>query len=68
MLGRRATVSVTNVEDSNRSGGSSRVTGTVGKNFNRFSSFVKHGGEAYILGKADAKVRQSDQVRFVSDF
>ena len=40
----------------------SRAPGSVSKNFNRFSSFVKHGGEAYILGKADARVTQIDQV------
>ena len=41
---------------------STRAPGSVSKNFNRFSSFVKHGGEAYILGKADARVRQVDEV------
>lgn len=41
---------------------SSRAPGSVSKNLNRFSSFVKHGGEAFILGKTDARVRQSDQV------
>ena len=40
----------------------SRAPGSVSKNFNRFSSFVKHGGEDYILGKTDARVRQVDQV------
>ena len=39
--------------------------GSVGKNFNRFSSFVKHGGEKYILGKAEARVRQIDEVRIL---
>nr|CAB3266462.1 sorting nexin-33-like [Phallusia mammillata] len=46
---------------------SSKVSGSVSKNFNRFSSFVKHGGESYMLGKADARVRQVDQVQIVMD-
>jgi len=50
------------VSSINSEGRSARVSGTVGKNFNRFSSFVKHGGENYMLGKADARVRQVDQV------
>ncbi|XP_002127441.2 sorting nexin-33-like [Ciona intestinalis] len=44
---------------------SSRVSGSVSKNFNRFSSFVKHGGESYMLGKADARVRQVDQIQII---
>ena len=40
----------------------SRAPSTMSKNFNRFSSFVKHGGEDYILGKAAARVKQTDQV------
>ena len=43
---------------------SSRAPGAVSKNLNRFSAFVKHGGEDYILGKTDAKIRAVDQVRF----
>ncbi|CAK8698075.1 unnamed protein product [Clavelina lepadiformis] len=45
---------------------STRLSGTVSKNFNRFSSFVKHGGEDYMLGKADARVRQVDQVQIIT--
>ncbi|XP_039266654.1 sorting nexin-33-like [Styela clava] len=63
IMSRRSTVSVSNPDT--RSVNSMKVAGTVGKNFNRFSSFVKHGGEAYVLGKADAKVRQVDQVHIV---
>uniref|UniRef100_H2ZD85 Sorting nexin n=1 Tax=Ciona savignyi TaxID=51511 RepID=H2ZD85_CIOSA len=43
----------------------SKVSGSVSKNFNRFSSFVKHGGESYMLGKADARVRQVDQIQIM---
>ena len=41
---------------------STRVTGAVSIKFNRFSSFVKGGAEDFMLGKADARVRQTDQV------
>lgn len=40
----------------------SRAPSTMSKNFNRFSSFVKHGGEDFILGKATAQVKHTDQV------
>ncbi|XP_075219243.1 sorting nexin 33-like protein SH3PX1 isoform X2 [Lycorma delicatula] len=37
--------------------------GTVGrKNFNRFSTFVKSGGESYILGTVNITVPESDKV------
>lgn len=40
--------------------------GTVGrKNFNRFSTFVKSGGESYILGTVNISVPESDKVFIV---
>ncbi|XP_069692869.1 sorting nexin lst-4 isoform X2 [Periplaneta americana] len=37
--------------------------GTVGrKNFNRFTTFVKSGGESYILGTVKVSVREEDKV------
>jgi len=35
---------------------------TVKKNFNRFSSFVKSGGEAYILGQTKLLVSESEKI------
>ncbi|KAA0703763.1 Sorting nexin-18 [Triplophysa tibetana] len=40
----------------------SRSTATVGKNLNRFSTFVKSGGEAFVLGEASALVRDGDNI------
>lgn len=39
-----------------------KSTATVGKNLNRFSTFVKSGGEAFVLGEASALVRDGDQI------
>jgi hypothetical protein len=37
--------------------------GTVGRrNFNRFTTFVKSGGESYILGTVKVAVREEDKV------
>jgi hypothetical protein len=33
--------------------------------FNRFSTFVKSGGENYILGKLNAKVQETDIIQVV---
>ena len=33
--------------------------------FNRFSTFVKSGGENYILGKLNAKVQEADIIQVV---
>lgn len=44
-----------------KSGKSARVGGLQ---LNRFSSFFRAGGEHYLLGKADATVRKSDQVDY----
>ena len=32
------------------------------KNFNRFTTFVKSGGESYILGTTKASVREEDKI------
>ena len=39
--------------------------GTVRKNLNRFSTFVKTGGEAYILGTFKPKVSESDKIYII---
>ena len=36
--------------------------------FNRFSTFVKSGGENYILGKLNAKVQEADIIQVVVRF
>ncbi|XP_007229979.3 sorting nexin-18b [Astyanax mexicanus] len=40
----------------------SRSTATVGRNLNRFSTFVKSGGEAFVLGEASGFVREEDKI------
>lgn len=39
--------------------------GTVRKNLNRFSTFVKTGGEAYILGTFKPNVSESDKIYII---
>lgn len=39
-----------------------KSSGTVGKNLNRFSTFVKSGGEAFLLGEAAAFVKDGDKI------
>nr|XP_055064956.1 sorting nexin-18b [Misgurnus anguillicaudatus] len=39
-----------------------KSTGTVGKNLNRFTTFVKSGGEAFVLGEASGLVRDRDKI------
>lgn len=39
-----------------------RSSATVGRNLNRFSTFVKSGGEAFVLGEASGLVKESDQI------
>lgn len=39
-----------------------KSTATVGRNLNRFSTFVKSGGEAFLLGEASAFVRDGDRI------
>ncbi|XP_066507047.1 sorting nexin-18b [Hoplias malabaricus] len=43
----------------------SRSSATVGRNLNRFSTFVKSGGEAFVLGEASGFVRDEDKIRVV---
>ncbi|XP_062333819.1 sorting nexin-18b [Osmerus eperlanus] len=39
-----------------------KTSATVGKNLNRFSTFVKSGGEAFVLGEASAFVKDGDRI------
>ncbi|CAL1569839.1 unnamed protein product [Knipowitschia caucasica] len=39
-----------------------KSTATVGRNLNRFSTFVKSGGEAFLLGQASALVRDGERI------
>lgn len=39
-----------------------KSTGTVGRNLNRFSTFVKSGGEAFVLGEASGFVKDGDKI------
>ncbi|XP_072311333.1 sorting nexin-18-like [Eucyclogobius newberryi] len=39
-----------------------KSTATVGRNLNRFSTFVKLGGEAFLLGEASALVRDGERI------
>ena len=36
--------------------------------FNRFSTFVKSGGESFVLGKLNAKVQETDVIQVVVSF
>ncbi|KAF5890281.1 sorting nexin-18-like, partial [Clarias magur] len=55
-----------NSVSSRGSGGQqARSSATVGKNLNRFSTFVKSGGEAFVLGEASGLVRDCDQIYVV---
>lgn len=42
-----------------------KSTATVGRNLNRFSTFVKSGGEAFLLGEASAIVKDGDRIGVV---
>ncbi|GCB70112.1 sorting nexin-18-like [Scyliorhinus torazame] len=44
----------------------SKSTTTVSRNLNRFSTFVKSGGEAFILGEAAGFVKDGDRICVVS--
>ncbi|XP_055490089.1 sorting nexin-18a [Leucoraja erinacea] len=44
------------------SAASAKSTATVGRNLNRFSTFVKSGGEAFILGEAAGFVKDGDKI------
>ncbi|KAJ3606009.1 hypothetical protein NHX12_028052 [Muraenolepis orangiensis] len=39
-----------------------KSSATVGRNLNRFSTFVKSGGEAFLLGEASALVKDGDRI------
>ncbi|KAM6985327.1 sorting nexin-18b [Aplochiton taeniatus] len=39
-----------------------KSSATVGRNLNRFSTFVKSGGEAFLLGNASAFVKDGDKI------
>ncbi|CAM9211304.1 unnamed protein product, partial [Lampetra planeri] len=45
-----------------------RRPGTVGKSFNRFSTFVKSGGEAFVLGQACAPVSAGERPKRETKF
>lgn len=42
-----------------------KSSATVGRNLNRFSTFVKSGGEAFLLGEASAFVKDGDRIYVV---
>ncbi|XP_068105510.1 sorting nexin-18 [Hyperolius riggenbachi] len=44
------------------SASAAKGTSTVGRNLNRFSAFVKSGGEAFVLGEAAGFVRDGDKL------
>ncbi|XP_057687712.1 sorting nexin-18a [Corythoichthys intestinalis] len=39
-----------------------KSSATVGRNLNRFSTFVKSGGEAFVLGEAEGFVKDGDKI------
>ncbi|XP_055556109.1 sorting nexin-18-like isoform X2 [Falco biarmicus] len=43
-------------------GSSAKSSATVSRNLNRFSSFVKSGGEAFVLGEASGFVKDGDKL------
>ncbi|XP_061657568.1 sorting nexin-18-like isoform X1 [Syngnathoides biaculeatus] len=43
-----------------------KSSATVGRNLNRFSTFVKSGGEAFLLGEAAAFVKDGDRICVVT--
>ncbi|CAG5867285.1 unnamed protein product [Menidia menidia] len=45
-----------------QSGQQAKSSATVGRNLNRFSTFVKSGGEAFLLGEASAFVKDGDRI------
>ncbi|KAL0965815.1 hypothetical protein UPYG_G00286140 [Umbra pygmaea] len=45
-----------------RGSAQAKSSATVGKNLNRFSTFVKSGGEAFVLGEAAAFVKDGDKI------
>ncbi|KAM9516796.1 sorting nexin-18-like isoform 2-T2 [Salvelinus alpinus] len=53
---------VTTTLPERRSSAQAKSSATVGKNLNRFSTFVKSGGEAFVLGEAAAFVKDGDKI------
>ncbi|XP_071437102.1 sorting nexin-18 isoform X2 [Pithys albifrons albifrons] len=43
-------------------GGAAKSSATVSRNLNRFSTFVKSGGEAFVLGEASGFVKDGDKL------
>ncbi|KAL0979909.1 hypothetical protein UPYG_G00191450 [Umbra pygmaea] len=43
-------------------GGNAKSSATVSRNLNRFSTFVKSGGEAFVLGEAAGFVKDGDKI------
>lgn len=39
--------------------------GTVKKSFNRFSTFAKTGGDAFLMGTVSANVSESDLIKII---
>lgn len=48
--------------DSSQQQHQAKSSATVGRNLNRFSTFVKSGGEAFLLGEASAFVKDGDRI------
>lgn len=63
--GGRSSSDVGSALDVNLAGKIGDGKGTVRKNLNRFSHFVKTGGEAYILGANKVASTDSDQIQIV---
>ncbi|KAK7934401.1 hypothetical protein WMY93_005297 [Mugilogobius chulae] len=47
---------------SNRGNAQGKSSATVSRNLNRFSTFVKSGGEAFVLGEASGFVKDGDKI------
>lgn len=64
-VGGRSNSDVGSALDVNMAGKMGDGKGTVRKNLNRFSHFVKTGGEAYILGANKVASTESDQIQII---
>lgn len=61
--GRRgAATRSTSTSSQSQSQQQAKGSATVGRNLNRFSTFVKSGGEAFLLGEASAFVKDGDRI------
>lgn len=56
------TSSLPSRRDSSAQQQQAKSSATVGRNLNRFSTFVKSGGEAFLLGEASAPVREGERI------